>query len=102
MILNHVVTHSLIYAVLVNGYLLLMMITMSPRVWGYSDYSQEIKNKIPPQTPGEKRQALLVALPWLIFSFGFPIYSTVVLKGKLLGEIPVYLAGLTHEKGVKS
>ncbi|MDX1377333.1 MAG: hypothetical protein R3307_00675 [Anaerolineales bacterium] len=77
-----------------NGYLFLMMITLSPRVWGYSDYSQEIKAKVPPQTTSERRQALLVALPWFIFAFGFPIYSTAVLKGKLMDEMPVYIAFL--------
>ncbi|MBE9524741.1 MAG: hypothetical protein IMY76_06555 [Chloroflexi bacterium] len=67
---------------------------MSPRVWGYSDYSQEIKNKVAPQTKKEKRQAMLVALPWIIFVFGFPIYSTIALKSKLSNEIPIITAFL--------
>ena len=94
MILNHIITYSLLYAAIVNGYLFLMMMTLSPGVWGYSDYSTEIKAKVPPQTTSERRQALLVALPWFIFAFGFPIYSTVVLKGRLLHEIPVNIAFL--------
>lgn len=94
MILNHIITHSLLYAAIVTGYLFLIMIILSPRVWGYNDYSMEIKAKVPPQTTSEHRQALLVALPWFIFTFGFPIYSTVVLKGKLLHEIPLYIAFL--------
>ena len=48
MILTHIVTHALFFAVIVNGYLLLMMLTTSPRVWGYSDYSEAIKAKVPP------------------------------------------------------
>jgi hypothetical protein len=78
----------------VTGYLFLMMVTISPRVWGYSDYSQEIKNKVPPQTKDEKRLALLVGLPWFIFTFGFPIYSTTLLKAKLLHVIPIQTAFL--------
>lgn len=47
MVPTHLLTHSLLFAVLANGYLLLMMVTNSPRVWGYSDYSEEIKAKVP-------------------------------------------------------
>jgi len=94
MILNHLLIHSFLYAIVVNGYLFLMMVTLSPRVWGYSDYSQEIKDKVPPQTAKEKRHAILVSIPLLIFTLGFPIYSTLVLKGKLLNEIPVDIAFL--------
>ena len=94
MLLTHLVTHSLFYAIIFNGYLLLMMVSTSPRVWGYSDYSDAIKAKIPPQTKKEKRLALIIGLPWIIFTFGFPIYSTIVLKSKLGGEIPFWTAFL--------
>jgi len=94
MILTHLVTHGFIYSVIVTGYLFLMMVAISPRVWGYSDYSQEIKDKVPPQTKDERKLALFVGLPWFIFTFGFPIYSTIMLKAKLLGEIPIQTAFL--------
>jgi hypothetical protein len=87
-------THGLFYALTVNLYLLLMMVATSPRVWGYADYSDEIKAKVPPQTPQEKRLALLIGLPWFIFTFGFPIYSTFALKANLGGEIPYWAAFL--------
>jgi len=64
------------------------MVSTSPRVWGYSDYSEAIKAKVPPQTWKEKRLALIIGLPWIIFAVGFPIYSTYMLKSKLGGEIP--------------
>jgi hypothetical protein len=70
------------------------MLFTSPRVWGYSDYSESIKAKVPPQTKQEKRLAILIAVPWLLFSAGFPIYSTFVLKSKFGGEIPFWLAFL--------
>ena len=38
MVLTHLVVHGLFFAVIVNGTLLLVMLTTSPRVWGYSDY----------------------------------------------------------------
>ena len=94
MIAEHLIKHGLFYSLMVTGSLFLMMVTLSPRVWGYSDYSQEIKNKVPPQTTKEKRQALIIAVPWLIFVLGFPIYSTMLLKSKLSNEIPIFTAFL--------
>jgi len=87
MVLVHVMTHGLFYGVIVTGYLFLVMITVSPRVWGYHDYSDNIKRKVPAQTKKEKKKALLIGLPWLVFVPGFPVFSTFALKAKLGGEI---------------
>ena len=94
MVMAHLVAHSLFYAIIFNGYLLFIMVSTSPRVWGYSDYSESIKAKVPPQTKQEKRLALIIGLPWIIFTIGFPIYSTIVLKSKMGGEIPFWTAFL--------
>jgi len=63
------------------------MITTSPRVWGYHDYSDNIKKKVPGQTKEERRKAWIIGLPWLVFVPGFPVFSIFVLKAKLGGEI---------------
>jgi hypothetical protein len=94
MIATHLAAHGLFYATVVNGYLFLVMVLTSPRVWGYSDYSEAIKAQVPPQTKQEKRLAVIIAVPWMLFSVGFPVYSTLVLKSKLGGEIPFWLAFL--------
>lgn len=94
MIVEHLLTHGLLYAVVVTGYLFILMISTSPRVWGYNDYPQAIKDKVPPQTENEKRLAMLVALPWFVFAFGFPIYSTLILKARLSNDISVWMAFL--------
>jgi hypothetical protein len=94
MLIEHFITHGLLYSITVTGYLFILMVATSPRVWGYTDYSQEIKNKVPPQTSDEKRLAMLVAIPWFIFTLGFPIYSTISLKSKLLNDIPLWIAFL--------
>jgi hypothetical protein len=89
---THILTHCLFYGVAATAYLLVMMVSTSPRVWGYTDYPEAVRSKVPPQTPAEKRLALIVGVPWLIFAFGFPIYSTLLLKSKLAGEIPFWVA----------
>ncbi len=94
MVVAHLVTHGLFFAFIVNGYLLLVMILTSPRIWGYADYPEVIKNKVLPQTKREKLFATLIGLPWFVFVLGFPIFSTCALKSKLGNEIPFFTAFL--------
>ena len=94
MVLTHIAVHGLGYAFIVNGYILLVMVTTSPRVWGYADYAEQIKAKVPAQSKQERRLAMLIAVPWMLFAVGFPIYSTFVLKARLGGEISFWLAFL--------
>lgn len=81
------ITHGLIYGVVSTGYLFLFMIMFSPRVWGYKDYPDIVKRKVPAQTKKEKALGAIVGLPWFVFVLGFPVYSTFALKSKLGGEI---------------
>lgn len=94
MAVRHALTHGLIFAGIANAYLFLVMISTSPRVWGYADYPLAIKNKVPPQTRREKMKALLIGLPWFIFIFGFPVFSAYSLKSKLGNEISFWAAFL--------
>ena len=88
----HVLTHGLIYALVVNLYLFVMMITLNPRIWGYQDYPEAVKRKVPAQTKKERTIAAVSSVPWIIFVLAFPVYSTVLLESKLGGEIPLLLA----------
>ena len=94
MVVSHLIMHGLFFAVIMDGYLLLVMGLASPRVWGYNDYPDVIKNKIPPQTKREKLLAAIIGIPWFIFVLGFPVFSTYALKSKLGGEIPFLMAFL--------
>jgi hypothetical protein len=94
MVLSHIITHGIFYGVVVTGYLFLVMITMSPRVWGYQDYPDIVKKKVPAQTRKEKTLAAIVGVPWFLFVLGFPVYSTYLLKSNLGGEIPFVIAFL--------
>ncbi|MHA2226739.1 MAG: hypothetical protein ACXAC8_16120 [Candidatus Hodarchaeales archaeon] len=86
--------HGLFYTLISTGYLFLLMTTFSPRIWGYQDYPDSIKEKVPPQTKRERTIAGIVALPWLVFIVGFPLASTFSLKAQLEGEIPFEIAFL--------
>ena len=88
MVIAHIITHGFFFGLVVTGYLFLFMITFSPRVWGYKDYPDIVKRKVPAQTRKEKTLGAIVGLPWFVFVAGFPVFSTFALKSKLGGEIP--------------
>ncbi|MFX0182000.1 MAG: hypothetical protein ACFE95_02865 [Candidatus Hodarchaeota archaeon] len=94
MFFTYVILHGLFYASIGTGYLFLFMITFNPRVWGYQDYPEAIKKKVPPQTRQERLLAGIVSVPWFIFTLGFPLVSTYMLKLQLGGEISFEIAFL--------
>lgn len=87
--------HGLIYGVCITGYLLLLMVTTSPRIWGYKDYPEKVKEKVPPQTRRERILAGILGIPFLIFAFTFPVYSVLALKTQLGGIVP-FLDAFIH------
>lgn len=95
MVLWHIVVHALAYGAVVTGYLFLCMISVSPRVWGYHDYPPAIKQKVPAQTRKEKIGAAVLGIPWIAFVVGFPVWSSLVLEGRLGGHLP-FLPGLAN------
>jgi len=89
-----IVLQGLFYAFVCASYIFLVEISFSPRVWGYQDYPKAIKEKVPPQTRGERTLAAIIGLPWLVFFLGFPLVSTYMLRTELGGEISLAVAFL--------
>ena len=82
------------FALVANGYLLLIMIATSPRIWGYTDFPEVVRAKVPPQTKREKLVAAILGVPWILFILAFPVFSTFAMKASLGGEIPFLFAFL--------
>ncbi|MFX1282930.1 MAG: hypothetical protein ACFFB5_04710 [Promethearchaeota archaeon] len=94
MVFEIIVFNGLFYTTSCTIYLLIFMITFNPRIWGYQDYPEKIKEKVPPQTRRERIIAGLVGIPWLLFLLGYPLISTISLKTEFNGEIPYEIAFL--------
>jgi hypothetical protein len=94
MAFRHILAHGLFFAAVVNAYLFLVMVLLSPRVWGYTDFPQAVKDKVPPQTKREWTLAALIAGPWILFVLAFPLFSAYSLKAALGGRIPFWTAFL--------
>jgi hypothetical protein len=95
LIIKTVVVDSLIFAGAANLYLFLIMITTSPRVWGYSDYPPVVKEKVLPPTSGERRKALVIGLPWLAFFLVYPLVAAYRMKAGMGGEL-TYAVAFVH------
>ena len=95
MILRAVVIDSLVFAGAANLYLFLMMITTSPRVWGYSDYPDVVKDKVLPPTRKEKWTALIIGLPWIALLLAYPFVAAYRMKTGL-GDDFTYAVAFIH------
>jgi len=83
--LDYSLQQGLIYGSIFTGYIFLLMITLSPRIWGYTDYPETIKRKVPPQTRRERIIAGIVSVPFILFAIVYPAYSVLTLKDRLGG-----------------
>ena len=85
--LDYSIQQGLIYGSIITGYIFLLMITLSPRIWGYTDYSEIVKRKVHPQTRHERTVAGIVSIPFIVFAIVYPAYSVLALKDRLGGAI---------------
>jgi hypothetical protein len=94
LMLRQIVVDGIWFALAANGYLLVVMLATSPRIWGYTDYPEAVRGKAPAQTRREKLTGAILGVPWFLFIFGYPVFSTYALKSSLGGEIPFLVAFL--------
>jgi hypothetical protein len=88
-LLENVLLHGSVFAVLLTLYLLAVMRGLNPRIWAFSDYPKSITDHVSPQTPRERRVAAYTVVPFFILIFGFPIASTMILEGVYGGSLPL-------------
>ena len=59
--------------------LLMAILRFNPRLF-LQDYPEEIQNQVAPKTEKERRQSLIVGIPFLIVVVAVPFLSTLTLK----------------------
>ncbi len=77
---------------------LVAVLRFNPRLF-LQDYPEAIQNQAPPKTALEKRQSLLVGVPFLLLLAAVPFLSTLALKRSGLGELSFLQLSL-HAFGV--
>ena len=59
--------------------ILIAVLRFNPRLF-LQDYPEDIQSQVPPKTEKEKRQSLIVGIPFLILVVAVPFISTLTLK----------------------
>lgn len=72
----------------------------NPRLW-LQDYPPDVRTRVAPQTPAEKRQQAVVALAFFAFAIGVLVYSLAQLRAAYGGAVP-FAAAYLHTFGVMS
>lgn len=88
-ILDSIFLYGVIFSIVVNLYLFIIMVTLSPRIWAYSDYPKSITDGVPPPTKREKMIGGIIGIPFFILTLGIPIISTLNLESSYPGTIPL-------------
>lgn len=70
---------------IIASLLILVSLRINPRMW-LQDYPQDIQNRVPPKTEREKRQSLIVGIPFLVVLAVVPFISTLILKSHSGGD----------------
>ena len=63
----------------VASLILIASLYFNPRLF-LQDYPKDIQSRVPPKTEKEKRQSLIVGIPFLIVLVAVPFISTLALK----------------------
>jgi hypothetical protein len=86
-LIENLLFHGTIAAIILVLYLLPIMMKLSPRIWGFSDYPKSITDHVPPQTKREKQIGAAIFLPFVVIFLGIPIISTLMLEAEYGGAI---------------
>jgi hypothetical protein len=83
MTIDRLLLEGAIYALVASLYLMLLL-RINPRLF-LQDYPQAIQDSVPPKTEAEKRQSLILGLPFILLVFAGPLLSTLALNQRLGG-----------------
>jgi len=71
-----ILTHSIFYTVPASIYLVILLMIDNRMFLSKGDYPDDVLAAVPPRTKAETRKATILSSPWIIWSLGFPLWST--------------------------
>ena len=90
--LSKTMVDGVILSMLASFYLV-GILWFNPRLF-LQDYPDEIQERVPPKTDQEKRNSLVVGIPFLLLLFAVPFISTLTLQRQHGSEIPFHYLSL--------
>jgi hypothetical protein len=90
--LNKILIDGLIFSAAGSVYLVLLLVYNSRLFMSEGDYPPDVIAAAMPRTKEEKRLSAILSSPWLVWSIGFPLYSTIVFLQNTGGDAAFGLA----------
>ena len=84
--LSKTMLDGVILSMLASFYLVVIL-WFNPRLF-LQDYPDEIQERVPLKSDQEKRQSLIIGIPFLLLLFAVPFFSTLTLQRQYGGELP--------------
>jgi hypothetical protein len=89
-----ILTHSLIYTIPASLYLVVLLMIDNRMFLSKGDYPDDVIAAVPPRTKAEMRKATILSAPWLLWSIGFPVWSTFQFIARAGGKPPFWVVSL--------
>ncbi len=77
----------------IASFYLLVILKINPRLF-LQDYPDDIQGAVPQKSGEERRQSVLLGMPFLLILFAGPLISTLTLKHQSGGELTFFAAAL--------
>ena len=68
---------GLVYSMVGGVYLILLLVLDNRMFLNKGDYPDDVLAAVPPRTEKETRKAVILSIPWFIWTFVFPLFSTL-------------------------
>jgi hypothetical protein len=72
-----VLQDGLVYSVVGSVYLVLLLAIDNRMFLNKGDYPDDVLAAVPPRTKKETRKAVILSIPWFVWAFAYPLYSTL-------------------------
>lgn len=95
--ITRILTDGAVLSVLASVFIAVTM-RLNPRIW-LQDYPPDVQARVPPKTEKERRQSLLLGVPFLLLLVAGPVVSTLAWENRMGGEIGFFSLAL-HAFGV--
>lgn len=91
--IGNAILEGLVYSVVLGAIVTISQL-FNARLW-INDYPKAIQNIVPKRTKKEIIEKLSIGIPFILIMFGYPIYSTIVLKETMSTDY-TFMAGFLN------
>ncbi len=85
-----ILVDGLIYALVGSAYLVILLAIDARMFLNKGDYPDDVLAAVPPRTPEETRKGTLYSIPFFLWSFAYPVFSTYNFTQQAAQAVPFW------------